>query len=216
MSKSVLLFASMTLTVVVLLACGVALAATITCRGTTSCFGTDRPDTMTGTRAANNMFGEGGADVMQGKGGADYVRGDRGADTLHGGRAGDTTLWGGGFDVGGNYNDASDDYVHGDTGADTIIGGFAVGGVDVLYGSKGNDVVNVAQRSAPDVRVTKEIVDCGPGSSDTVYFDRGKDVVRNCEIRHEGTASSARLARTAIGARGLGREAALVPGSGAP
>lgn len=33
--------------------------------------------------------------------------------------------------------------------------------------------------------VTKEIIDCGPGN-DTVSYDRGVDVVRNCEIRNPG------------------------------
>jgi Ca2+-binding RTX toxin-like protein len=204
--KSVLLFASMVL--MVLLACGLVLAATITCRGTTSCFGTNRADTMTGTRADNNMFGLAGNDAMRGRGGADYVRGDQGADLIHGGGAGDTTVWGGGFDNGGNFDDRSDDVVRGGSGPDTVIGGFAKSGVDVLYGGKDNDVVNAAQRSARGVRVTKEIVDCGPGR-DTVYFDRGKDVAaKDCEIRRKGTASSARLAITAIGGDGSGREAA--------
>jgi hypothetical protein len=27
-------------------------------------------------------------------------------------------------------------------------------------------------------------VDCGPGKNDTVYFDKGLDVVKNCEHRH--------------------------------
>jgi Ca2+-binding RTX toxin-like protein len=212
--KSVLLFASMALTV--LLVCGLALAATITCRGTASCFGTNRADTMTGTSADNNMFGKGGDDTMRGRGGADYVRGDQGADVLRGGGAGDTTLWGGGFAAGGDYDDRSDDVVRGGSGPDTIIGGFSRSGVDVLYGDKDNDVVNAAQRSARGVRVTKEIIDCGPGR-DTVYFDRGKDVAaKDCEIRREGTASSARLAITAIGADGPGREAAPLSGAEAP
>ncbi len=27
----------------------------------------------------------------------------------------------------------------------------------------------------------REIVDCGEGADDTVYFDRGRDTVKNCE-----------------------------------
>jgi len=85
--------------------------------------------------------------------------------------------------------------------------------VDRLYG---DEIINAAQRSALDVRVTKEIIDCGPGE-DTVYFDRGRDVVaKDCEIRRKGTASSARLAITAIDADGSGREAAPLPEAGAP
>ena len=214
MRKSALLFASIALAV--LLTSGLALTATITCRGTASCFGTNRDDIMTGTGADNNMFGQRGDDIMRGMGGADYVRGDQGADEIYGASAGDTTLWGGGFDAGGNYDDAGDDRVRGGRGADTIIGGYAKSGVDVLLGDAGDDTVNAAQRSARGVRVTREIIDCGPGR-DTVYFDRGKDVVaKDCEIRREGTASSARLAITAIGADGLGREAAPLPEAEAP
>jgi hypothetical protein len=88
--------------------------------------------------------------------------------------------------------------------------------VDVLHGNAGDDTVNAAQKSARGVRVTKEIIDCGPGR-DTVYFDRGKDVVaKDCEIRREGTTSSSRLAIMAIGADGLGREAAPLPEAEAP
>ena len=202
MSKTVLLFASTAFTVV--LACGVALAASITCPGTASCFGTNRADTMIGTSADNSMFGEGGADTAKGRGGADFIRGDEGADTLHGGSAADA-LWGGGFDAGGNYNDASNDYVRGGSGADSIIGGFATRGVDHIFGGKGNDSINAAQRTARGVRVTKEIVNCGPGSGDTVYFDRGRDIIRNCEMRREGTSASALQALTVVSAHGRGR-----------
>jgi Ca2+-binding RTX toxin-like protein len=114
-------------------------------------------------------------------------------------------LWGGSFDTGGNYNDASNDYVRGGSGADSIIGGFAIDGVDQIYGGRGNDSVNAAQRTASGAPVTKEIVNCGPGSSDMVYFDRRKDVIRNCEIKREGTASSAIQALTVISAHDRGR-----------
>jgi len=46
----------------------------------------------------------------------------------------------------------------------------------------------VAQRGFPagDVKVTKEIVDCGRGE-DTVYRDKAKDVIaRNCEHKKAG------------------------------
>jgi hypothetical protein len=206
--KSATLFVSMVFTL--LLACELALAATMTCQGTASCFGTNRDDTMTGTGADNNMFGQRGDDTMRGRSGADHVRGDQEADLIRGGHGADA-LWGGGFDAGGNYDDMSDDVVRGGRGPDTIIGGLAKGGVDVLHGNSGDDTINAAQRSARGVRVTKEIIDCGSGR-DTVYRDRGKDVVaKDCEIRREGTASSARLAITAIDADGSWREAAPPP-----
>jgi hypothetical protein len=32
--------------------------------------------------------------------------------------------------------------------------------------------------------VTKEIIDCGAGASDVVSFDKGLDVITNCEEKH--------------------------------
>jgi hypothetical protein len=28
------------------------------------------------------------------------------------------------------------------------------------------------------------IIDCGPGASDEVFFDKGLDVTTNCEVKH--------------------------------
>jgi Ca2+-binding RTX toxin-like protein len=205
--KSVLLFSSVAL-VAVVLATGVALAKDIKCRGSTvSCIGTSGADNMIGTRADNQMFGEAGNDTMVGRRGADYVRGDEDADTLHGNRGGESLLWGGGFDAGGNYADRRDDVVYGDGGDDFIVGGFAKSGVDRLYGEKGNDTIDAAQRnSGTDAAVTKEIIHCGPGK-DTVYYDKGKDDIKNCEIKNQGTTTSGRMAVQAInndGVRGNG------------
>jgi Ca2+-binding RTX toxin-like protein len=205
-----LLLSSMVL-VAVVLASGVALAKVIECRGTTSCFGTSRADTMTGTRADNQMFGEAGSDTMVGKGGADYIRGDQGADTISGNRAGEQFLWGGGFDAGGNYDDRSDDVVDGARGADSIVGGFAKRGVDSLYGGRGDDTINTAQRnSGTGAAVTKEIIDCGPGK-DTVFYDKGKDEVKNCEIKEQGTATTGRMAAQAINNDGIGANGVPLP-----
>jgi hypothetical protein len=85
---------------------------------------------------------------------------------------------------------ASTDYVHGGSDDDSLEGGFEQGGVDRLYGEKGDDGLDVAQRrvflfnhDAP-IEVTKEIVDCGPGN-DSVHFDKGVDVVKaNCERKY--------------------------------
>lgn len=209
--KSSLLLSSMAL-VVLLFVGGTALAKDISCRdGRPSCFGTDRADTMTGTRADNNMFGLGGADVIRGREGADYLRGDRGADNARGGAGADTTVWGGGFDDGGNFNDRSDDQVHGGGGGDTVLGGFARSGVDHVYGDGGDDTINAAQRnSETGAAVTKEIIDCGPGR-DTVYYDEGRDEVKNCEIENRGTTSSGRMAAQAINADGVVGNAVPLP-----
>ena len=210
LNKSILLLSSMVL-VAVVLASGVALAKDIRCRGTTSCFGTSGADTMIGTRADNQMFGEAGGDTMVGKRGADYIRGDQGADTISGNGAGEQFLWGGGFDAGGNYDDRGDDVVYGGTGDDNIVGGFAESGVDDLYGGKGDDTINAAQRnSGTGAVVTREIIDCGPGR-DIVFYDRGKDKVRNCEIKNQGTPTSGRMAAQSVNNDGVSGNGVPLP-----
>jgi RTX calcium-binding nonapeptide repeat (4 copies) len=58
------------------------------------------------------------------------------------------------------------------------------GGVDHLYGGKGDDIVSSAQRNWSNTPpVTREVIDCGPGN-DTVYFDGGVDSIKNCEAQH--------------------------------
>jgi len=184
-----------TMAVVLVLGSGVALAATtIHCpnepsQGTPStylfCYGTTEADTMVGSDLVDYMVGEGGNDTMHGYGANDYdLQGDKGSDHVYGDAGGDEDLWGGAYG-GGAYNDTSDDYVYGGSGADHIYGGYAQGGVDRLYGQGGNDLIEAAQRQQPmepNVKVTKEIIDCGAGASDEVYYDEGLDVVKNCEI----------------------------------
>jgi Ca2+-binding RTX toxin-like protein len=209
--RAALLLSSSLALVALVLASGVALAEVIECRGTTSCFGTNSADTMRGTLADNQMFGQAGGDAMVGKRGADYIRGDRGADTIRGNGAGDRFLWGGGFDAGGNYDDGADDVVHGGRGADTIVGGFAKRGVDRIYGGKGDDTVNAAQRdSGTGAAITREAIDCGAGT-DTVYYDEGKDEVKSCEIKNPGTSTSGRMALRAMNEDGLGGNGVPLP-----
>jgi Ca2+-binding RTX toxin-like protein len=187
-----------TVAVVMVLGSGVALAATtIHCPNDTSkgspssglfCNGTTAADTMIGSDLLDHMYGLGGADTMHGYGGGDSVEGDNGSDQLYGDAGADLTLWGGAFDnITDTYTDTSDDYVHGGSGNDRLFGGYAQSGVDRLYGEGGNDTIDASQRKNPDpaaFQVTKEIIDCGAGASDDVYFDKGLDVVKNCEIEH--------------------------------
>jgi Ca2+-binding RTX toxin-like protein len=186
-----------TMAVVLVLGSGVALAATtIHCpnepsQGTPStylfCYGTTEADTMVGSDLVDYMLGEGGNDTMHGYGGNDKdLEGDKGSDHIYGDAGGDETLWGGAYS-GGAYTDKSDDYVYGGSGDDRIYGGFAQSGVDRIYGGGGNDTIDAAQRQEPDPKPyqeTKEIIDCGAGASDAVSFDKGLDVITNCEIKH--------------------------------
>jgi Ca2+-binding RTX toxin-like protein len=184
-----------TMAVVLVLGSGVALAATtIHCPNDTSqgspssflyCNGTSLADTMSGSELADYMLGKGANDTMHGYAGGDSLYGDKGSDHIYGDSGSEYGLWGGAYDA-GTYPDTSDDYVHGGGGDDKIRGGDAQGGVDRLYGEGGNDYIDASQRQSPNpaIAVTKEIIDCGAGASDEVYFDKGLDVVTNCEIPH--------------------------------
>jgi Ca2+-binding RTX toxin-like protein len=195
--KTILTLASVTLAV--LLAGGVARAATIQCPNgpiteiARYCYGTNQPDTMHGTSGSkrDRMWGEGGGDTMYGYGTVDRLVGGRGSDKLYGGSETDSLR---GSECAGaagcTYSDSSNDYVHGGKGGDEILGGYAQGGVDRIYGEGGNDDISASQKSwlhngRSGFVVTKEIIDCGPGSRDEVWFDRGVDVVKeNCEKKH--------------------------------
>jgi Ca2+-binding RTX toxin-like protein len=75
----------------VLLACGVALAATINCpnRAGNLCVGTDNRNFMYGTSAKDVMRGLGAADTLRARAGADRLAGGDGGDKLAGGRGSD-------------------------------------------------------------------------------------------------------------------------------
>jgi Ca2+-binding RTX toxin-like protein len=176
--RTILLVASITLNMV--LAGGVALAATVNCVAGADCAGTPNPDTINGSAEADNMFGRAGADTVKGNEGGDYLQGDRGGDDLGGGDGRDS-LWGGSLLEVGPL-DRSSDVVHGGLERDYIYSGFAQGGVDHVFGDRGNDTVEAEK--AYGYPKTKDVVDCGKGKNDTVYFDKGLDEVKNCEHRH--------------------------------
>jgi len=110
MEKPAILFASAILAV--LLAGGVALAATINCpnREGNLCVGTNGGDIMSGTDKADEMRGRGGPDRIEGGAGYDELRGGDRQDFLKG-EDGNDSLWGGlGNDDlrGGNGDDRFD------------------------------------------------------------------------------------------------------------
>jgi Ca2+-binding RTX toxin-like protein len=178
-----------TMAMLLVVACGMALAASvINCPNqlnTTSCSGTGQADTMNGSDVYDLMFGKGGTDTMKGNKGEDIMDGGPGTDYVYGGPGDDKDgfvaegLWGG--------VDSAGDHVYGGVGNDYLMGGgYSEKGVDQLYGGKGNDLINASQRMSPiTVGISKEIVDCGPGT-DTVYFDKGLDSVKNCEVKYSG------------------------------
>jgi Ca2+-binding RTX toxin-like protein len=171
----------------------VAIAATRDCTANTPCVGTSKGDSMNGSSGPDEMHGRAGGDAMRGTGGSDEMEGGLGADKVLGGTGGDEVVWGGeqiGSSAPFTYPEKSGDNTAGGPGADTVYGGFGQGGVDLVFGNGANDTIIVAQRGFPEddgqVKVTREVVDCGTGE-DTVYRDTGLDVIaNNCERKRNG------------------------------
>ena len=165
MRRTLLLLATTALALLV--ASGVALAATINCTGG-SCVGTQSRDTLFGSPRVDNEFGLGGGDLMYGYESADQMSGDFGGDRMYGGLAADTVNGDGGSDL--VYGGPGNDVVNGGPDSDTVVGNK---GNDTLSGDAGSDLIQAVDDQ-------KDQINCA-GGSDRVYFDRGLDVLRRCE-----------------------------------
>lgn len=143
-----------TTALVMLVACGAALAASINCPTDPGgyCYGTNRGDALYGTPNVDRMYGYAGADLMNGYGGADLMRGGNESgfgDKMSGG--------------------AGADLVNGQGGNDTIKGG---PGRDTLRTGTGSNTVEAKDGE-------KDTIICD-GPNNTVYHDRGLDVLEGC------------------------------------
>jgi Ca2+-binding RTX toxin-like protein len=151
---------------VLVVASGVALAATfVDCSGG-ECLGTEGEDWMTGTDGYDLMYGLGGDDNMSGHFGNDDMYGGEGADFLLGDED---------YDFGPDR--LGNDTLYGGPGDDDLRGAF---GDDTIYGGEGDDFIFAYDRIA--VWPWRDVVDCGPGV-DTVHYDKGFDKLRGCEIK---------------------------------
>jgi hypothetical protein len=168
------------MTLVLIVAGGVALAATVSCSGAFICDGTDGDDTIRGTSASEDIYGFGGSDTIKGNGGDDKMFGDG----LVGG-APNPTLDGNDQMDGGPGTDR----LYGYGSSDKLIGGSGGDYIDAVYAETpevpgthntiraggGNDIVD-AVNGVPDS------IDCGSGKLDEAYVDVGLDTVAaNCE-----------------------------------
>jgi Ca2+-binding RTX toxin-like protein len=183
--RTILLMAA-TMSFVVLVVGGVALAATFTCDDT-NCFGTPQDDHITGVSDFSQFFdSKAGDDIVEGRGGFDAIHGRSGADTLDGdGSASPDNAQDFLFGHGGRDRleaEGGRDGYDGGPGADSIHADFtepSSGTVDQISAGGGNDTI-FANDNAIDV------IDCGSGD-DTVHDNTGGDsgdVVRsNCEHR---------------------------------
>src|ERR671910_2096344 len=88
MRKTLLLLTTMALAL--LLAGGVALAATVTCQVGVACNGTSSDDTITGTTSNDTINGLAGNDTIKARDGIDKINGGTQNDTMNGGAANDS------------------------------------------------------------------------------------------------------------------------------
>jgi Ca2+-binding RTX toxin-like protein len=102
------------------------------------------------------------ADVLWGSGRGELFRSGAGNDVVRAGGGADRI-----------FGERGNDRLFGQAGNDRLVGG---PGRDRLDGGAGNDVLDARDRARGDV------VTCGRGR-DTVWFNRGDRVARDCEIR---------------------------------
>ena|SRR3712207_5188127 len=171
-------------TVALVVAAGVAFAATVNCQVEVVCVGTDGPDELYGTNRRDDMDARQGDDLLFGRNGRDTMRGDSsdifpdkppdGNDRLYGNERSDHLKGYGGSDLlqgGGGPDDidALDPRVGGNPGEDTVFGG---GGDDEI--------------DAYDWHF--DTIDCGDGLEDRVVsYDAGLDEIKNCEFQNPGS-----------------------------
>jgi hypothetical protein len=163
-----------------ILAAGVAWAATVNCQVGEPCVGTDDPDRLNGTNKPDDMHARQDGDLLRGRSGADLMLGDRP-------NVQDTTTDG-------------DDELFGNNGEDTMGG---LGGSDLLRGAGMADRIEAREASENPGEDTvgggggKDVIfahdnefdtiNCG-ANVDEVIFDEGLDrVAANCENRKPRT-----------------------------
>src|SRR5215218_5239791 len=160
-------------------AAGVAWAATVNCQVGEPCVGTDDPDRLNGTNKPDDMFARQDGDLLRGLSGADILFGDHppvqntttdGNDELFGNDGEDTLAGLGGSDLlkGGGQADRIEAREASENPGEDTVGG---GGKDVIFAHDNEfDTIN-----------------CG-ANVDEVIFDKGLDeVAANCEKRKPRT-----------------------------
>jgi serralysin len=192
--KSIVLSMSL-VSIVTLLAAGVAWAATVDCVAEEfSCVGTKNDDTLNGSDEGDYMYGSSGDDLLLGNGGDDELLGYKGRDTMRGGQGRDTVY----------YQDQGIDKIYGGDGDDDLTDSSVrctetsqswrcFNDENVLCGGPGNDYLDGWTKlfGGPGddelyvwypYRGTRTTLDGGPGldtikgagSVDTIYAQDGE------------------------------------------
>ena len=137
------------------LCAAVAWGATIDCRGDgPDCDGTDKADTIVGSKQRDVVDAGAGNDSVTGKGDLDQLRGGDGRDRLVGGGGDEHPLAG---------------IIDGGPGADRLLG---KGGGDFLLGAQGDDVMlggkgdDVFEAAGSESQQGRDRVTCGPGDDE--------------------------------------------------
>ena len=132
-----------------------------------------------GQRADDEIEGNEGEDIVLGGPGGDFeVNGEDGPDVVRGGNGDDGR---GDSSESGVFGGTGDNLVHGNDGADFIVADESdPGDRERIFGDKGNDDI-----VADDGQV--DIINCGRGADDTVFFDPGIDELNGCENRNPVT-----------------------------
>jgi hypothetical protein len=162
MRRTMLLIATTALAL--LIAGGVAMAATINCPNAANgvCNGTSAGDVMYGSAVVDRMYGVGGADLMYGYGSGDTIYGGNESglgDKILGGNGNDTIIGQQGND--GLYGGNGNDNIQGQRGNDLIQGDL---GQDTLSTGPGSDRVNAQDGQ-------RDNITCTTPALDVVYHD---------------------------------------------
>jgi Ca2+-binding RTX toxin-like protein len=197
MRRTSVLLAAMAM--MVLLAASVALAATVTCPFSGSCYGTKYADTLNGGGGSNSIYGYNGNDIIRGFSFHDDLYGSYGDDRMYGDHGDDRMYGGPGYDTmyGGAHNDVydggqnSDRMVDGDKYSHDTYFGFVLPLLIESSAGYGNDTVS-------DYGGSSDILDLSTRSylarsdvliswHDTSDADTNLDALR---IERKGTTSS--------------------------
>lgn len=186
--------ATMIMAALLVLAAGVAWAATVECVPGAPCEGTNQPDKLIGTDGPDEMDARQDDDRLLGFSGGDVMFGDDrnvpvtqsrtdGDDELFASNGQDVLFGFGGSDLlrgGGKADDIIADDSRATTfnpGRDTVR---SDGGADEIFAQDGY----------------RDTIDCG-NNVDTVFFDKGLDVVAgNCETRNPSAAAAKTTAKS--------------------
>jgi Ca2+-binding RTX toxin-like protein len=204
LKRAVILLAA-TLAALVL-ASGVALAATVACQAGPDCLGTKKADTLLGSAGDDDVFGRGGADTLKGRGGSDYLLGQGGRDTLLGGTDGDYLMGGPGDDLLAGGDNGDQYYFGSGWGEDSLTEGGTGPGDWLVFRLSPSDpvpvtenlIINLTPGPGPEARDEDgantvdldservEIVASGDGDDEisgnslanVLYGAAGKDIIR--------------------------------------